>query len=87
LPYYALYILLYPFVQELNVKTPSKEENKEKMQRLTRHGEPMASTRRAKAESFRDHSPPTHNGEWKVRKLAMEIERRVQGEEDQRAKD
>jgi len=46
----------------------------------------MASQRRAEAENTRDHSPPTRNGEWKARKLAMASETRVDGEEVQRAK-
>jgi len=47
----------------------------------------MASPRRTEAKSSRDNSPPTCNGEWKARNLAMASERRVQGEEEQRAKD
>jgi len=46
----------------------------------------MASPRRAIPVSPISHSPPTRNGKWKARKLAMASERRAHGEEVQRAK-
>jgi len=56
-------------VQELNVKTPSKEEKQRNCAKAN-------SQWRAEAVSTRDHLPPTRNGEWKARYLAMASERR-----------
>ena len=66
----------------------AKKKNKEKVQRLARHGEQRRVERRAIPESFKDNSPPTRNGEQKVsrgsehqRSLTPNSQRRVKGEE------
>jgi len=51
LPYYVFCTLLYPFMQELVVKTLSKKENNKFVQRLARHNKPRAKPWRAEPET------------------------------------
>lgn len=60
MPYCIYYILLYPFVQELDVKIPSKNQKQQICAEVTRHQHAMASNWAREASSVRTEIIKAH---------------------------